>query len=164
MNIKTAVATDDARWVRLGSKHIPGMQTAKAKKWKYFRTVDDCLGILGVQLFHATRAMARMTIPHQYKTSHFLKEELFDKSCYIYKQYQNIQTLTIGKVITNMFRLHFVGKNSNPDSESKKGSFRFFGKIQKRIMNPMNLLATRIQWINLNPDSQDLSLLRFFGK
>ena len=31
-------------------------------------------------------------------------------------------------------------------------------------MNPMNPLATRIQWINLNPDSWDSSLLRFFGK
>ena len=29
----------------------------------------------------------------------------------------------------------------------------FFGKIQKRIMNPMNPYAMKIQWINPNPDS-----------
>ena len=31
-------------------------------------------------------------------------------------------------------------------------------------MNPMNPFATRVQWINLNPDSLDSSHLRFFWK
>ena len=31
-------------------------------------------------------------------------------------------------------------------------------------MNPMNPPATRIQWINLNPDYQDSRFLCFFGK
>ena len=42
----------------------------------------------------------------------------------------------------------------------KKRTFCFFGKIQKMIMNPMNLYAMKIQWIN----PKDSRLLCFFGK
>ena len=60
--------------------------------------------------------------------------------------------------------MHFFGKNPNPDSESKNRFFRFFGKIQKGIMSPMNPCPTKVQWINPNPDSWDSRLLCCFGK
>ena len=77
---------------------------------------------------------------------------LWDSSC-VQQLYCNISFV---KFITDfcILRVHFFGKNPNPDSESKNGFFVSLAKSKKGL-NPMNPYAMKIQWINPNLDFLD---------